>query len=382
MTMHPSLPLGRIAGIKVAAHWSLVVVVWLIAWSLADTVLPASAPGASDLVYWCVGFGAALTFFACLLAHELAHSIVARRRGVAVQGIVLWLFGGVSQLDDDGTATADAELGIAVAGPATSAAIAVGLLAVTRALDAWGGAPVVAASAGWLGWMNAVLAAFNMVPAFPLDGGRVLQAWLWRRSGDKPASTLIAARAGRIFAFVLIGLGIVQFAVGAGLSGLWLLFLGWFLLSTSTAEASGSIAESELTGLRVRSAMSPDPVVVPEGLTVGNLVRDWMHRSRFTTFPIVDIAGRVVGMVTMRRVKRVRSDRWDDTSLASVACPPDEIVRCGPNDPLLRVIHRMNRSTDQRALVFDDGRLVGILSPSDVSRAVERANLTRAAVHR
>jgi len=372
--MHESFSLGRIAGMRIGANWSLVVVVWLIAWSLADSELPAAVPGQDPVAYWGVGVTASVVFFACLLAHELSHSLVARRHGIEVDGIVLWLFGGVSRLRTD-PATADAELKMAVAGPATSAVIAVAFLGLSRVVDSTLDQPLTAAGLRWLGWINGILAAFNLVPAFPLDGGRVLRAWLWRRHGDKIRATMVAARAGRVFAFTLIGLGMVEFAAGGSLGGLWLVFLGWFLLTASTAEATRAFVDSRLAGLPVRVAMTSNPVVVPAGITVGQLIEGWMYRHRCSTFPLVGPEGAVVGLVTLARVKQIPAERRELVLVSEVACPASEIVTCDPEEPLTAVIARMNASADQRALVYDGAALVGIVSPSDVTRSLEHAEL-------
>lgn len=373
--MHQSFSLGRVAGMKIGANWTLIIVVWLIAWSLADTQLPETVPGHSHVAYWAVGVGAAVGFFVCLLAHELSHSVVARRHGIEVEGIVLWLFGGVSQLKAD-AATADVELRVAAAGPAMSIAIALGFFGVTRILDASASQPLLAAGLGWLGWMNGILAVFNLVPAFPLDGGRVLRAWLWQRSGDKSKATMSAANAGRMFAYALIGFGVLQFAGGNTLGGLWSVFLGWFLLAAATAEATQSIVETELSGVRVRDAMTSDPVVVPAGTTIEALIDTWLFSHRCSTFPVVGGSGGVVGLITLARVKQVPLGRRGSTYVSDVACPANEIVSCGPDDPLIAVIARMNASVDQRALVFDGGRLVGIVSPSDAARTIQHAQLS------
>ncbi len=375
--MHESIPLGRVAGMKVGAHWSLLVVVWLIAWSLADDELPSSAPHHTHAAYWLVGLGAAVIFFACLLAHELSHSLVARRHGVQVDGIVLWLFGGVSQLHGD-PPNADVELRIAVAGPATSALVAATFFAITRLLDATAGPSLLSAATGWLGWINGLLAAFNMVPAFPLDGGRVFRAWLWRRRGDKEEATLAAARAGRLFAFVLIALGALELVSGGVLGGVWFVFLGWFLLAASSAEANQSVIDTELTGVHVEDVMTRQPVAAPANITVQELIDGWLDRYRCSTFPLVDDRGAVVGLMTVARVKHVAPDRRPSTPALQVACPRADIAVAQIGDDIIRVISAMNRSPDQRALVFDGDVLVGIVSPSDVARTIEVSRLSHA----
>lgn len=373
--VHESFSLGRVFGLRIGANWSLLVIVWLVAWSLAATQLPSVAPGDSKLAYWLVGGAAAVLFFVCLLAHELSHSVVARRRGVEVDGIVLWLFGGVSKLHDDAP-DGGTELRIAVAGPLMSVALAAVFIGLSQLLELLDVRPVITAGVEWLGWINGLLAAFNLLPAFPLDGGRVLRAWLWRRRGDKVSATVSAARAGRFFAFLLIWLGVLQFAAGSILGGVWLAFLGWFLLSASTAEASQSVIGGRLAGVVVGDVMTPRPVVAPSDITVQQLIDGWLYKNRCSTFPIVDRMGAVVGLMTMARVKRVPESARPTTMVRDVACPRDAIVVCSPTDPLVDLIGSMNASVDQRALVFDDGELVGIVSPGDVTRALEHAELT------
>lgn len=372
--MHQSFSFGRILGVKVGANWSVIVILWLIAWSLADERFPVVAPGYSTTSYWISGVLAAVTFFMCLLAHELAHSVVARRYDVHLEGIVLWLFGGVSKFTGD-PPSAQAELKIAAAGPATSMGIAVGFFALTRLVDGVGGSALAGAALGWLGWFNGSLAVFNLVPAFPLDGGRVLRAWLWGRHGDKRRATASAANAGRLFAYVLIGLGLLQFLIGGFVGGLWFVFLGWFLLSAAQAEASQSMLDDQLHGVTVRSAMTPNPVVVPATVTVGQLIDGWMFDHRCSTFPLVDREGAVTGLVTIARVKSVPVDRRATTPVMDIAAPRAELVTCQVDEPLWPVITRLSGSADQRALVYDGDTLAGIVSPSDVTRVLELTQL-------
>lgn len=369
--MEESVPLGRIAGIRIGANWSLLVVFWLIAWSLASSELPRAAPHHSASAYWAAGLAAAVVFYGCLLAHELAHSIVARRAGIVVEGIVLWLFGGVSRLKGE-AATPDTELRVALVGPATSLGLALIFWVVTLVA---GRSSLLAAATGWLGWINGMLAVFNLAPAFPLDGGRALRAMLWRRHGDKARATASAARAGQAFGYLLITFGLLEFVAGAGLGGLWLVFLGWFLLTAARAEAGITLLGAELGDLTVADVMTRNPIVAPADITVERLLDGWVYPNRCSTFPIVDPAGRLVGLMTLARVKRVPVDRRSTTTLDQIAAPLPDVVSCAPGDSLALIAQRMAVSADQRALVFDGGRLVGIVSPSDVTRAHEHARL-------
>jgi Zn-dependent protease len=222
------IPLGRIAGIRVAASWTLLIVVALLVLGLAGGVFPREYPRLAASWYLVAALAGAVLFLASLLAHELAHALVARRAGVQVESITFWLFGGVARLGGD-AGTATAALWIALVGPLTSLALGGVFAAATAGLRGAGAPAAVAGVPGWLAWTNLGLALFNLLPGAPLDGGRVLRALLWMRSGDRDRSAITAARAGRVLGIVLVGLGIFQIFSGLGASGLWVAFIGWFL---------------------------------------------------------------------------------------------------------------------------------------------------------
>jgi Zn-dependent protease len=227
--MNETIHFGRIGGIRVGANWSLLPIFLLIAWSLAVVLLPAAAPGFTGWGYWLFGLLAAAAFYASLLAHELSHAFVARRYGVSVKGIVLWLLGGVAQLDGD-SPDARAELRVAAAGPATSLGIAAVAAALAGILAGIGTSSLMVAAVWWLAGINALLAAFNLLPAFPLDGGRILRALLWRRWSDRVRATAVAATVGKIAGYALIAVGILELLAGGGaLGGIWLALIGWFI---------------------------------------------------------------------------------------------------------------------------------------------------------
>ncbi len=367
--MEENVHLGKVAGIKIGANWSLLLIFWLIVWSLASGQLPHSAPGYSTAAYYIAALLAGALFYVCLLAHELAHALVARHRGIEVEGIVLWLLGGVSKLKGEST-TAEGEFKIAAAGPATS--VALGLVFFTLSRLAGIGHPggLLAGTLGWLGWINGVLGVFNLLPAFPLDGGRVLRSILWRVHGDKQRATGTAVQAGQAFGYGFIGLGVLAFVLtGAGLSGLWLAVIGWFLLTASRSEAGASVAASNLAGLRARDAMTPDPFTVPVWVTLDLLVEEGVRRRRLSSFPVVDLNGGFAGLITLSRIQRVPVDRWPLTPTAAIATPPGQTATCGPDDDLVKVARDLSVSPDQRAVVVDTGRVVGIISPSDLRRA-------------
>lgn len=372
--MNESFRLGRIAGIDVGVNWSVLVIVWLLAWSLAVGYLPTAEPGYRPVEYWLVGIAAAVVFLASLLAHEMGHALVAVRSGVGVHGITLWLFGGVSKLDSEAT-NPDDELRIALVGPAVSLGIAgaaAALAGVLAALDAPG---LAVAAFAWLATINVVLGVFNLAPAAPLDGGRVLRAILWRRRGDHLSATLSAATAGRVFGYALIGLGLLQAALGLLVGGLWMVFLGWFLLSAARAEQTHAVVMEGLAGVQVRQVMTAEPVVVDAGLSVEQLLDDVVMQHRCSAFPVVDRNGSVRGLLTLSRVKELDPAHRASTTVGDLATPLDEVVRSRPEEPVVDLIPRLGASPDGRSLVFDRGELVGILTPTDVVRMSEMAML-------
>ncbi len=338
--MQASLRLGRIFGIEIGVNWSLLVVFGLITWSLAATIFPQQIPGYSTGAYWTAGIAAAVLFYVSLLAHELGHALLARRLGARVEGITLWLFGGVTRLTGE-AATASAELRIAIVGPGISLLVAL----------------------------------FNLIPAFPLDGGRVLRAVLWRMRKDRGSATRIAARLGRGFGYLLIAAGIVEFFVtGPLVGGLWLVFLGWFMLGAAEAEESRAILVRALGGVRVADVMSPDPVVGPDWISVDELINQYLLSHRFTTLPVRDFDGKLSGLVTLSQVKQVPPEARPRTRVREIAMPLQQVPTARSTETLVDVLDRFDQP-GQRLLVMDDGRLVGIVSPRDIAHALQMAGL-------
>jgi Zn-dependent protease/predicted transcriptional regulator len=371
--MKESFRLGRIAGVAVGVNWSLLVIFALIAVSLSAGRLPAVYPDQSAAAYVVAGLVTAVLFFTSVLLHEISHAVVAQRNGIEVEGIVLWLFGGVAQLKGDAE-TPGAAFRIAAVGPFVSFALGLGFLAIAALLDGAGATGLVIESAVWLGIINIVLAVFNLFPGAPLDGGRVLRSILWKINGDKNRSWVQAARAGRVVGFVLIGLGILQFAAGA-VGGLWLAFIGWFLLSAARMEESHAMMRGTLGDMRVSRLMSHDPVTAPADITVAQFLDDYVFRHRFSTFPVVDRDGRVVGLATVNRVKAVAPMERTSMRLAEMATPIDDVAVARPDEEVVDAIERLGGGEDGRVLVLDGQRVVGIISPVDVIRVMELSSL-------
>jgi Zn-dependent protease/CBS domain-containing protein len=375
--MDQNLRLGRIAGIPVGLNWSVLFVFALLAWELAGLVLPHDQPGHPVALYWIAGTVATILFFASLLAHEAAHALVAKHHGIAVRRITLWLFGGVSELEGEAL-TPGTEFRVAVVGPLTSLAVAVAAGGCSLLLhDGSGAAPVVAAALGWLAWINLLLAGFNLIPAAPLDGGRILRAVLWHRSGDRVRATTTATRCGVAFGYALIVLGVLE-CLTVGVLGLWFVFLGWFLLSAARAEQTDMLLRSSLGDATVAGLMTADPVTFPASGTVAELVDRRLHHFRFSTYPLVSPDGRLVGLTTLSRIRHVPPDHRSATRLVDTAVPLADVPIAAPDEPVATLLQRMQSSPDGRALVVDGaGRLVGIVSPSDIARYVQVAMVDR-----
>jgi Zn-dependent protease len=370
-SMDASVRLGRVAGIEVGVHWSLAIVFVLIVWTLAGQVFPAVVPDQPQSAYWLISVLAVLLFYVSLLSHEMGHALVARRLGVSVEGITLWIFGGVARLGGD-AATAGAEAKIAIAGPVVSLTLAIAFGGIAFALDA-GGPPLVEGGCFWLAGSNAMLLLFNLVPAFPLDGGRILRAWLWRRSGDRYRATATAARLGRICSFLMIGLGLVALFWQGALTGLWLIFLGWFLMSAARNEESHVVMLGALSGLRVADVMSRDPMVAPGWITVEEFMRSYLPMQRAMVYPLKTFDGAIDGLVTLTRLAAVPPEQRPATRVRDVGFGLAEIAQAEPGEPVSAVIPRFAHSTEGQVLVIDGGKLVGLLSPTDITRALAAA---------
>ncbi len=367
--------LGRVAGIELGASWSLLAIVGLITWTLGGVVLPAAAPDAPAVACWVLGIVGAIAFFACLVAHEVAHSLVARANGMRVEGITLWMFGGMSRLSAE-PPDAATEQRMALAGPLASLTLGVVFVGLAVALSAAGLPEVLVAVASWLGTMNLLLAVFNMLPAFPLDGGRVLRATVWRRTGDLRRATSVAASWGVAVGHGLVAVGVLLALYGLVVSGVWLALIGWIVLSAARTEQARAALHGGLAGVRVDDVMTPDPVTVAADLSVEDLVRHYVTLYRCSAFPLVGPGGGVAGLVTLSRLRDVPPDRRAATRVGDVAVPLADVVTARPEEALVSLVGRLTPASGRRALVLDArGTLVGIVTARDLDRAFEVADV-------
>ena len=368
--MRDAIPLGRIAGFPVSVNWSVLVILWLFTWSLAST-LPTTVKGYEPLAYWLAGACGALVLLASLLAHELAHAVVARRSGVAVKSVTLWLFGGVTTLGGEAK-TPKAALRIAIAGPATSLALAATFGGLVAALHTVRAAPIVIGVASWLAFINLVLGLFNLLPGAPLDGGRVLRAYLWRRHGDSVRAGIGAAHAGRVVAFVLIALGLAEFVAGGLVGGVWLAFIGWFIFAASREEEARISTQQLFAGMRVADAMTAQPHTAPGWISVEDFIQRFVLGDRHSAYPVSERDGSIVGLVTLTQLRHVAPNLRTTTSVGEIALPLQSVPTAVPQEPLNALLERMAPvGPRSRALVIDGREVVGIVTPSDVARLID-----------
>ncbi len=368
--MKPSVRIGRIFGVQVGIHWSVLVIAGLLAFGLTG--------GQQDAALWAVAIVAVVFFLASLLAHELAHSVVARRNGIEVKGITLWLLGGVAQLGG-AMPSAGAELRIAAAGPATSIALGVGflLLAVAGAASGVISSLVVSALA-WLAFVNGVLAIFNLIPAAPLDGGRILAALLWMRHGDQTRADIAATRAGQVFGWGLITAGIVGTFVDIPFVTLWTALLGWFIVTTASAERRHARMTRGFGELRVRDVMTTNPETTRGWMTVDAFADEAQHEPpHHRIFPVEQWGGGISGIVTLDAIQVVPPAERMTTRVTDVAIPMSLVTTAAPDERLIDVVSKPAAGRLPYVLVFAGEELVGILTAADLERAATLVGSSR-----
>jgi Zn-dependent protease len=365
--MNPRMALGglriaRIFGIPIYIHFSWLIIFGLIAWTLATGYFPQNYPDLPASSYWAKGLVASFLFFLSILLHELGHSVVALRHHIRIRSITLFIFGGVAQLGkepEDGAA----EFKIAIAGPLVSFALA-GLFYVISTLNLVGAflLPVTL----YLSFINLILALFNLIPAFPLDGGRILRGLLWKRFG-KAKATRIAAIGGSLFAYFLIFTGVVGLLRGAGIAGVWNILIGWFLKDASSGAYQMVRFDEALQGMRVRDVMLQEIKTVPAHISLADAARDYFLHTGYGSYP-VQRDDAIVGLLCLRDIQRHPSQERENTSVQAAMTPLSEQITVAPDEPLLRAAAKMAAGGVGRLLVMRDGQLVGMLTMNSLMR--------------
>ncbi len=379
--MEAQIKLGRVFGVEIGLHYSWLIIAFLITLSLASRLQMTNAHWGGGVI-WATAILTGALFFAAIIAHELSHAVVARARGLPVRSITLFALGGVAQIEKE-AADAKTEFWMGIAGPITSALIGFLLLGIASALGWTPEAGTLMPTAEtpllamlvWLGYINISLAAFNMIPGFPLDGGRVLRAIIWWITGDAARATRRAAQAGQFVAFGFIALGIIQFFGGAGFGGLWIAFIGWFLLDAARASYAQVAITESLRGLRVRDVMEKDCSVVEGRESLQTVVDDHLLRTGRRCFLVVE-NGRVAGLLTPHEIKDVERARWPTTTVASAMLPLEKLRTVEPDTPVAEALETMGRENVNQLPVVSGGRLEGMFSRGHVLQLLQtRAEL-------
>jgi Zn-dependent protease/predicted transcriptional regulator len=355
--MRSQINLGRVFGIKIGLHYSWFIIAFLIVISLWAQ-FHASNPEWGDGLILALAVLTAILFFISLLLHELAHSVVANSRGLPVREITLFALGGVSQIEKEPT-SAKMEFWMAFVGPLTSACIGLFCLAL-RGLAGEPSSPAVA-MVSWLGYINLALAGFNMIPGYPLDGGRILRALIWWNTGNMERATRVAARVGQAVALIFIGFGILQFFGGAGIGGLWIAFIGWFLLQAAGASYLQINLKRAIEGVTVGDVMSSDCPTISGNLDLQHFVEEELLKTGRRCFVVLE-NGAVAGLVTPQEVKQVERARWPFTTVRDVMRPLDQMRTVTPETPLTSALEMMSQRDFNQLPVVSDGHLAGVLS--------------------
>ena len=363
-----AVPLGKIAGIPIYLDYSWFVIFFLIVWTISYSLMPSVFPGLSPFYSLIIGVVTALLFFASLLVHELAHCIVARRNGLRIRRITLFLLGGVSDMEDEPT-NASVELRMAAVGPLTSLAIALLFGAIWLFSEYLALSPLIQAPLFYLALVNLLMAGFNFIPAFPMDGGRVLRSLLWKRNGDLVRATEEASTAGRAIAWVIIFVGVFFLFFIDLISGIWFVLIGWFISSSSSASLRQTMIEEDLRGVKAADLMTRNVDSVTPDMTLQELSEEFL-RTKHTGFPVT-ANGQLEGCVTMHDLRRFGREKWATIRVRDAMTPKDKLVTACAEDPAMTVLSSMQRGSIGRIFVMDGDRVSGIITRSDVVKALE-----------
>lgn len=365
--------LGSILGLEIRIDYSWFIIFLLILWTLSAGVFPEAAPDAGSRIHIAMGVAGTILFFASLLAHEISHSVVARGREIPVEGITLFIFGGMAHTRMEAEDPGD-EFVIAGVGPVASLAIAGFFFLLEWAGRSVGLGAEYTAVASYLAIINVALAVFNLLPGFPLDGGRLFRAAAWKATGDLQKATRWATTGGKILGYVLMAFGLLQLFGGVGIGGLWLLFIGWFVRTAAESSFMQHVLRQTLEGVPVRQVMTPEPETVPADLSLEEFVEDRVLNGRHRAYPVEE-GGKPVGLVILDQVKSVARAEWPDRNVGDVMTPADEEMVVRPDEDMASVLERLGGREGVRLLVVEDGTLVGIVTRGDLTRWIERAEL-------
>jgi len=351
-------------GFEVRVDLSWIVLAVLVTWSLARGVFPDYFENLSERTYWFMGAAGALGLFLSIIFHELSHSLIARRFGIPMKGITLFIFGGVAEMTEEAP-DAKAEFWMAIVGPASSILLGALIFAIWRYGESAGWPVPAVGVLFYLAWINVALAVFNLIPAFPLDGGRLLRAVLWGFRKNLQWATRITSRLGSGFGILLIALGLYSIIQGQFIGGIWWFLIGMFVRSAAQKSYQQLLTRKALEGEMVSRFMVTNPITVPPTTSLQQLVDHYIYRHHFKMYPIVE-DGRLTGCVTLRQLKEVPHDQWNRVTVREVARPCSPAMNIPPDTDALQALSIMNRTGSSRLMVVVGDRLVGIIALKDL----------------
>lgn len=358
--------LFKLFGLAVHIDLSWIIIALLVTWSLAVGLFPSQYRNLTISTYWWMGVAGALGLFLSILFHEMSHSLVARRYGIPIKGITLFIFGGVAEMEEE-PPSPKAEFLMAIAGPISSIVLALGFYGVYIVGEKNEWMKPVTGVLGYLGFINGALAIFNLIPAFPLDGGRVLRSILWGWKKNLRWGTRIASNIGSVFGTVLIFLGVLGIILGNLFGGIWQFLIGMFLRNAARLSFRQLLARQALEGESIQRFMNPNPVTVPPSLNLAQLVDDYIYHYPFKMFPVIE-NGSLIGYVEMKQIKEFPRNEWSQRTVGEVAKPCSADITITPDTDAVRALSKMNQTRRSRLLVVENRRLVGILSLKDLLR--------------
>jgi Zn-dependent protease/predicted transcriptional regulator len=364
--MQKGFKLFKVIGIQISLDYTWFIIFALVAWTLSQGYFPSVVPGLAMWIYIAMGVVSSLLLFASILLHELSHSYVANRLGMDIRGITLFIFGGIAELSrepDDPRM----ELKIAIAGPIASVVLAILFWLIKEGLTAMALFPLVASICSYLVIINIVVVIFNMIPGFPLDGGRVLRAIWWMKSGNLQRATMVAGRVGKGFALFLIFFGILQTFTGNIIGGLWMVFIGIFLQQAAESGYREVLIRNSLSGIRVGDVMTREVVTVHPDDSLQVIVDDYLFRHHCVSFPVV-AASRLVGMLNLGDIRAVPKEKWRETRVRDVMEPVTQHSLASPEETAIEVLSKMATLGVGRFPVVHMGKLVGIISRRDIMK--------------
>lgn len=386
--MNSDIPLGRIAGVRIGLNWSVLLIAAVYVLILAQNEFPNAYPGLNTVTYWVAGLAGALLFFGSLLFHEMAHALAARREKIEVRGITLWLLGGFTEMSEE-PATPGAQFRVAIAGPLSNFLLGLAFwgahiaLGGSNAFNAGNGVVgLLAGVAIWLAVINGLLAVLNLLPAAPLDGGQVLLAALWATRHNRTEATSWSAIAGMGLGGLLIGGGVLQLTSSDSFQGVWLMVVGWWILGTARRQYAGAAADDVFNRVTLGEVMQPDPPLVPEWITVEQMLAQLPPGSPHRAFPVQALDGSITGLITVEQIHALDPWHRSQMTVAQAAFPLSRLTWAQTTDSTLPAVRKLAGSGIPALLVlWPDQRVAGIVGEEQLQLAFQRGRQRKAGVH-